>query len=207
MDLGHGSSDSVIIALAATLPVGRVPMKISRETLVLFLILAGVPASAADWPAPVPPLIPGAFAYVPIPSAAVAPDALRVYKVIYDTTRAASKPEQPVDGILLAATNLSALRGQGVAGANTRFALIFHGRAIDGILDNAHYKAKFGVDNPNLAMLAGLKKAGAEIFVCGQMLIATKTDPATLSPDVTIASEAFIVLMTYQNDGYALLQF
>ena len=34
-----------------------------------------------------------------------------------------------------------------------------------------------------------------------------KTDPKTLSSDVTIASDALIVLMTYQNNGYALMSF
>ena len=183
-------------------------MKASSAVLVLLSAAAGITASAAaDWPPPVPPMIPGALGFVPIPGAAVAPDSSHVYKVIFDTTRAAAKPELPADGILFAATDLSALRGQGVAPADTRFALIFHGRAIDAILDNGHYHAKFGVDNPNLAMLAGLKKAGAEIFVCGQSLAATGIDPAVLSPDVTVASEAFIVLITYQNNGYAVLQF
>ena len=47
----------------------------------------------------------------------------------------------------------------------------------------------------------------AEIFVCGQNLAADKIDPKTLSPDVQIATDALIVLMTYQNNGYSLLSF
>ena len=62
-------------------------MNISRETLIIVLALAWVPAGAEEVPAPVPPMIQGAFGYVPIPNAAVAPDTSRVYKVIYDTTR------------------------------------------------------------------------------------------------------------------------
>ena len=183
-------------------------MKASSAVFVLVFASAVITVSAAaDWPPPVPPMISGALGYVPIPGAAVAPDPSHAYKVIFDTTRAAAKPELPAEGILFAATDLSALRGQGVAPVNTRFALIFHGRAIDAILDNAHYQAKFGVDNPNLALLAGLKKEGAEIFVCGQSLAAMRIDPAALSPDVTVASEAFIVLIAYQNNGYAVLQF
>jgi hypothetical protein len=37
---------------------------------------------------------------------------------------------------------------------------------VDGLLDNASYQAKFGVSNPNLAMLSQLRRAGAEILVC-----------------------------------------
>ena len=34
-----------------------------------------------------------------------------------------------------------------------------------------------------------------------------KIDQKTLSPDVTIASEAFLTLIRYQNNGYAVLEF
>lgn len=162
---------------------------------------------AADAPAPAPPMISGALPYVPIPGAVAAPDKSRVYKVIFDVTHASAKPDQPVDGILFAATDLSALRGQGVPARNTKFALIFHGPAVDGLLDHASYRAKFGVDNPNLEMLSALKRAGVEIMACGQFLGAMKIEPGTLSPDVALASEAFLTLITYQNNGYAVLEF
>jgi intracellular sulfur oxidation DsrE/DsrF family protein len=97
-----------------------------------------------------------------------------------------------------------------VAGAplkNGKFVIVFHGAAIDGILDEAHYKTKFGVSNPNLEAIAKLKKAGAELFVCGQNLAFAGIDPKVLTPLVTVASDALIVLMKYENDGYALLSF
>ena len=181
--------------------------------LTLISAFASLALRAADSPAPVPAMISGAFPYVPIPGAAAAPDSSHIYKVIFNVTRAPGNPGQPVDGVLFAATDLSALRGQGVPAPNTRFALIFHGPggptlgAVDGILDNASYRAKFGVDNPNLAMLSALKQAGVEIMVCGQFLGAMKIDPKTLSRDVTVASEAFLTLITYQNNGYAVLEF
>jgi len=85
--------------------------------------------------------------------------------------------------------------------------LIFHGPAVDGLLDNAAYQAKFGVSNPNLAMLSALKRAGADVLVCSQFIGAMKIDPAKLTGDVSFASEAFITLITYQNNGYAVLEF
>jgi intracellular sulfur oxidation DsrE/DsrF family protein len=188
-----------------------------KFVIVVFLTIgwtvAAVSVAAADSPAPIPAMIPGAFPYMPIPGAAAAPDRSHVYKVIFNVTRSAAKPDLPVDGVLFAATDISALRGQGVPATNTKFALIFHGPggtdlgAVDGLLDNASYRRKFGVDNPNLPMLAALKQAGAEILVCGQFLGAMKVDPKTLSPDVAVASEAFLTLISYQNRGYAVLEF
>jgi hypothetical protein len=37
--------------------------------------------------------------------------------------------------------------------------------------------------------------------------VAAKIDPATLSPDVTVAVDALIVLMNYQTKGYALMSY
>jgi intracellular sulfur oxidation DsrE/DsrF family protein len=107
----------------------------------------------------------------------------------------------------MAGSEINALAASGVPAANGKFVIVFHGDAIDGILNEAAYKARFGVSNPNLKVIAALKKAGTKLFVCGQNLAAVGIDPGTLTPDVAIASDALIVLMTYQNDGYALLSF
>ena len=85
--------------------------------------------------------------------------------------------------------------------------IVFHGPAVDGILDDAHYRAKYGRPNPNLNVLSELKKTGVAIYVCGQHLAAENIDPKTISPDVTVASDALIVLMEYENNGYALMSF
>jgi intracellular sulfur oxidation DsrE/DsrF family protein len=186
---------------------GGLHMRYLDKGVSAMLMLATFSTYAADAPAPVPPLIAGALPYVPIAGAVAAPDKGRAYKVIFDVTRAAEQPGRPVDGVLFAATDLSALRGQGVPERNTKFALIFHGPAVDGLLDHAAYRAKFGMDNPNLEMLAALKRAGVEVMACGQYLGAMKIDPSTLSRDVSIAAEAYLTLITYQNNGYALLEF
>jgi len=90
---------------------------------------------------------------------------------------------------------------------NAKFAIVFHGPAVDGILDDQHYKAKFGTTNPNLKPIAEMKKRGVEFFVCGQYLAVEKIDPKTLIPDVQLAADALLVLMQYQNKGYALMSF
>jgi intracellular sulfur oxidation DsrE/DsrF family protein len=182
-------------------------LRYSAIALFMMSLLAAPMADCADAPTPVPAMISGAYPYVPIPGAAAAPDKSRIYKVIFNVTKASAKPEEPVEGVLFAATDLSALRGQSVPTSNTKFALIFHGPAVDGLLDNASYQAKFGVSNPNLAMLSALKRAGAEVLVCSQFIGAMKIDPAKLTPDAALASEAFITLITYQNNGYAVLEF
>jgi intracellular sulfur oxidation DsrE/DsrF family protein len=171
---------------------------------------AGALAAAAltdNWPAPMAPVIPEADGYVAIPNAAVPPLKKRVYRAVFDATRAAEKPAELVPALNMAGSELNALGVVGVPLQNAKFAIVFHGAAIDGILNEDRYKAKFGVSNPNLKVLAAMKKAGVELFVCGQNLATDKIDPRTLCPDVKVASDALIVLIAYQNNGYALLSF
>lgn len=182
----------------------------SRPFLTLAVLAAAmlVPLSAsAAWPPPAAPVIESADGYVAIPNVAIPPDAKRTYRAIYDGTHAADAPNQLLPVLNMAGSELNALGVAGVPLKNARFVIVFHGPAMDGLLDDAHYQAKFHVPNPNLKVLAQLKKTGVKLYVCGQNVAFAGVDPKSLSPDITIASDALIVLMQYQNDGYALLSF
>ena len=174
--------------------------------LVTLVLLAATPV-VAQWSAPRALAIPEADGYVDIPDAAVMPQKMYVYKAIFNATQAADQPTKLVPAVNMAGSELNALAATDVPLKNAKFVVVFHGAAIEGILDETHYKAKFGMSNPNIKVLAELKKAGVQLFVCGQNLAAENIDPATLTADVTVASDALIVLMEYQNKGYALMSF
>jgi len=182
----------------------------TQRTKVLLLATATVAVAGlarAQWPAPVAPAIPEADGYVAIPQAAIPPSPARTYRAVFDATRVADDPKQLLPAVNMAGSELNLLVAAKVPLKNAKFTLVFHGPAVDGILDDAHYKAKYGIANPNLKVLAEFKKAGVELYVCGQHLAFTGIDPKTISPDVTVASDALIVLMTYQSNGYALMSF
>ena len=168
---------------------------------------AAAAATAEEWPPAKAPAVAEADGYVVIPDAAVPPDRGRVYRAVFDATRAADSPGQLVPAVNMAGSELNALAVAGVPSAHTKFVVVFHGPAVDGLLDDAHYRAKFGTANPNLPVLAKLRNLGVELYVCGQHLAFSKIDPATLSKDVRVASDALIVLMAYQGDGFGLLSF
>lgn len=171
------------------------------------LLLATVTAASAEWPPAKSPAVPAADGYVEIPNVALAPMRESKYRAIFDATRPADKATQLVPALNMAGSELNALAAANVPLSNARFAIVFHGSAVDAILDNSHYKAKFGADNPNLKVMAEMKKQGVEFFVCGQYLAGEKIDPRILTPDVTVAADALLVLMQYQNKGYALMSF
>jgi len=176
-------------------------------TSIATCLLSSVSLLQAQWPEPVARVVPQADGYVAIPHAAKAPHKARTYRALFDATQAADAPDHLLPALNMAGSELNALDAAGVPLRRAKFVVVFHGAALDGILDDTHYRSKFGKPNPNLAVLAEMRKAGVELFVCGQNLAFAKIDPATLSPDVTIASDALLVSMQYQNDGYALLSF
>jgi intracellular sulfur oxidation DsrE/DsrF family protein len=181
-----------------------------KSTMVAACLLAFQLASAASavhWPKPVAPVIPQADGYVAIPQAAVMPQRSRVYHAVFNATLPASQPDQIVPALNMAGSELNLLAGAGLSVKNARFVVVFHGGALDAVLDDAHYRAKHRVANPNLPVISALRKAGVELFVCGQNLAFENVDPGAVSADVKIALDALVVLMAYQNDGYALMSF
>lgn len=173
----------------------------------LLLLLATASLALADWPSAKSPAVVAADGYVAIPEVALPPSSANTYRAVFDATHAADKPTQLVPALNMAGSELNALAVAHVPLDKAKFVVVFHGPAVDGLLDEAHYKAKFGHSNPNLAAIATMKKQGVEFFVCGQFVAGEKIDPKTLDPDVTLAADALLVLMEYQNKGYALLSF
>jgi intracellular sulfur oxidation DsrE/DsrF family protein len=172
--------------------------------LILFITVGG---AAAQWPPPKSPAVPAADGYVAIPQAALTPSKESKYHAVFDATHPADTPDHLVPALNMAGSELNALAAVQAPLANAQFVLVFHGPAVSGLLNNDRYRAKFGTDNPNLKVISEMKKAGVEFYVCGQYLSGEKIDPKTLTPDVTIAADALLVLMQYQNKGYALMSF
>jgi intracellular sulfur oxidation DsrE/DsrF family protein len=173
----------------------------------LIILLASAAAALAQWPAPKAPAIPEADGYVEIPNVAAAPTRNSIYRAVFDATRPADKPTALLPALNMAGSELNALAAVNAPVGNAKFAIVFHGPAVNGILDDKHYEAKFRTTNPNLKVIAEMKKRGVEFFVCGQYLASEKIDPKTLTPDVKLAADALLVLMEYQNKGYALMSF
>ena len=169
--------------------------------------LVFVLALGAGWPAAQSPAIPEASGYVHIEGAPFTPTVHDVYKAVFDARAGAGKPTELLPALDMVASEVNALAVEKVPLAHAQFAVVFHGDAIDGILDDAHYKAKFGVRNPNLPVLAKLKAQGTGLYVCGQNLAALDLDPRALAPDVEVASDALLTLIALQQKGYALLSY
>jgi intracellular sulfur oxidation DsrE/DsrF family protein len=177
----------------------------------LFLLSLSTTASGARFagalPPPTPPVITGALPYVAIPGAVAAPDPKRVYKMAFNVEHGSTDPHKPAGGVLMAASLASNLRGEGVPADHVRIAIVAHDPGLSSMLSDAAYRSKFGIANPNLPLLRGLKANGGRVLVCGQYLVELKLPPESLADEVEVGSDAYIVLTTLQNDGYGILAF
>lgn len=173
------------------------------------LLTASIPSAIAKtaWPAPKAPVVQEADGYVEIPGAAVMPKKNRTYKAVFDATREAEAPNEVIPALNMVGSELNLLAVTGVPLKNAKFVVIFRAMAMESLLDDTHYQARHHINNPNLKVIEILKKSGVVLYVCGQNLAYSNIDPASLTPDVVVASDALIALIQFQNDGYALLNY
>lgn len=176
------------------------------KTIVAVFVLAATTAFAAAPPADQRPIASEVSGYIDIPGAALKPDPALTYKVVFEARHGGAKPTDLAPAIDLAAEELNTFVAAHVK--NFKIALVFYSTPADeALLDNVHYRAKFGVDNPNLPLLQKMRAAGVEIYVCGEQLMSDNVDFKWITPDATIANDGLIALIYFQNKGYALLTF
>ncbi len=132
-----------------------------------------------------PLAVPGAAVAKEVPNAKELPDPNMTYKVLFDVSKAATKPDQVNPTLDALARYLNTLDKWGVPPEHRKLAVIFHQTGVQSILNNEVYKERTGKDNPNAALIQNLKKAGVELHVCGQGLLANKIEPNMLLPGIT----------------------
>jgi intracellular sulfur oxidation DsrE/DsrF family protein len=173
--------------------------------LILPSVLSAAPPAESQNPAGngglVYPLIPGYGGLVQLPRAAEQP--VPGARVIFDVTAAAKANE--VNGGLTAVARLLNLYGAaGLTADDVRIAAVLHGEANKATLADKAYAARFHVAaNPNLPLIRDLKKAGVELFVCGQSLHQSGYPIDEVSNEVRVADSAMLVLINKQRGGYA----
>jgi ubiquinone/menaquinone biosynthesis C-methylase UbiE/intracellular sulfur oxidation DsrE/DsrF family protein len=126
-------------------------------------------------------------------------------KVVFDVT-ADANPAAVNKGIERAARLLNLASAAGLKPSDVQITIVLHGDATKSALKDEFYQARFQADrNPNLALIRELKKAGVELFVCGQALNYKGFPPSTVADEVPVADAALSVLINRQQDGFGYL--
>ncbi|MBK8292079.1 MAG: DsrE family protein [Flammeovirgaceae bacterium] len=142
-----------------------------------------------------------------IPYADEKPDPTLDYKIVIEVVSNTDKYDSINWPLFNVARLLNLHVTGGVPKEKIQVVVVIHGGAAFTVMNNEAYKAKYGVDNPNLNLYQELQQAGVKMFVCGQSLIARKIDRLKMVPEVKIATSALTTLTTYQLKGHALLKF
>lgn len=167
-------------------------------------LMAFQPARAADTQFWQNPVIKSEGAIHPLPDAVFQPKRNVTYKALFSVTKGEKDPKKVNGGLAHVARAVNVFASAHVPLKHLKFVVIIHGKAVPAVLDNAHYKEKFGVDNPNLKLISELRAAGVRLAVCGQAVAGYKYKYSWVNPDIKVALSALSTLIVLQHEGYAL---
>jgi len=177
-----------------------------RPLMSVLIALSLLPAAAvaADgfWQTPT---ITGAGRMHPLPQAAYQPDRNATYKVVFGLTKASDKPGEVSPALDRVARTVNLYVGAGVPLDHLKFVAIASGPATPIMLNDEQYRKKYGVANPNLPVIAQLRKAGIDVAVCGQAVAEHDFQYDWVDSQVTLALSALTTISELQQKGYALL--
>jgi len=134
-------------------------------------------------------------------------DTDRVYKVVFDIHNTPEDPSKLNPMINTLARFLNMHKAAGVPIQNMQVAGVFHNKATHDVLDDKGYREKYGVDNPNTALIQKLRETGAQLIVCGQSIHARGVERDKINPSVKVALSAITAILTLEQDGYRLIKF
>lgn len=134
-------------------------------------------------------------------------DTSKIYKVVFDVhdTPEDKTKVNPMLNTLARFLNMHAQAGVPIE--NLKVACVIHNKASHDVLNNEGYRAKFGVENPNVPLLAALKEVGAEVYICGQSVAARGVDRSNLAESVKVGLSAITVILSLESEGYTLIKF
>jgi len=171
-----------------------------RIVLFAAILLATHAVASAQMPAPPVPAAPVAR---DVPGAKELPDKTLTYKILFDAEKGADKPGDVNPTLLTAGRFVNTLVKYGVPADRQKIVVVFHGDATDIIMNNDAYKPSHnGQDNPNVAIIQSLKRAGVDFRVCGQAVMARKIDPKTIQPEIELDLWALTTITTLEMRGW-----
>ena len=153
----------------------------------------------------VSPVIKSTGAIYKIPEAVEKPDPSLHYRIVVDLQTADGGESQ----VTYAMNNLARMINLHAVGGVDGLEVVgvVHSTNTRSILTDEAYMKRYGVPNPNTALIKELVDKGVKIFVCGQSLRARNVDPSEVMAEVGFATAALTVLTTYQLRGFAALRF
>jgi intracellular sulfur oxidation DsrE/DsrF family protein len=172
-----------------------------RKLLACTILLAGLAglsgvAMAQELP------IPGVEPAKDQPGAHEYPDPKLTYKIVFDLADGPATPDKVNPGLRGVAEFINTLAKYNVPASHRMIAVVFHQKSTPAILINDEYRKRYNTDNPDIALVQAMKKAGVDFRVCGQAVLGNHIDPKTIQPEIELDLWAGITIPNLMMRGY-----
>lgn len=151
------------------------------------------------------PRIQGVGGVLAVDAKADMPSTTAMHRLLIDISDDATTPAGINTRLEMAARALNLYAAAGVPDAKVRMAILLHGKATILALSDAVYARKFRHPHPDAELIAQLRAAGVELFVCGQALGHQGFTAADVRPEVRLALSAATKREELQAAGYAMV--
>ena len=184
-------------------------MRVIPKLLAVIAIAACSSAvQAADTPADfwTTPTVQGYGKIHYLPDAAYRPQADQNYRIVFSITSPSKSPESVNVALDHVARTVNLYTAAGVPLDHLKFVAVVSGPATPLVLNDAQYRAAYGVANPNLHLVAELRKAGVAVAVCGQAVAEHEFQYDWVDKAITLSLSALTTVTTLEHQGYSLMQ-
>ena len=176
--------------------------KLSIFAVSVLAALIGLSGSALAQSAQILPL-PDSPVATDIPGARELPDPNIIYKVLFDISKSSPTIDEVNPGLISIARYFNTLAKYGVPADHRKIVIVLHQGGTEMILNSAAFKARNdGHDNPNIAMIRSMKKAGIDFRVCGQAVLGRKIETDTIMPEIELDLWALTTITNLELRGY-----
>jgi intracellular sulfur oxidation DsrE/DsrF family protein len=181
----------------------------NKNIIAAFCAMAAVTATLCsavaqgEEPNWVHPTIKEGGAVVSLPDSGMQPSKSAEYKVVFNVTNGGNN-DKLNPGLDRVARAVNIFTSAGVPMSQLHFVAVIHGPATPSVLDNAHYREKFNMDNPNLKLIDELTRAGVKVVVCGQALANNKFPQDWVYRQVEVTLSAISDVIILEQQGYVM---
>lgn len=141
---------------------------------------------------------------IPVSNVTETPDPNIDYKILFEVTT--NNPDSTAKNINSSLDEVARVINlhvaSGIPAKRILPVIVVHAAALNALKTNDAYQKKYKTDNPNLQLIADLRKMGATFIACGQAMEFFEVKKEDLLPDVKVSLTAQTVLTHYQLKGY-----
>ncbi|MGB1655786.1 MAG: DsrE family protein [Longimicrobiales bacterium] len=166
---------------------------------------ASAPQAASGNQASTGPVVNAGGPTYPVPNPTFETPMDRQFKAVFELRAPAGSPDRPNQNLNTMARYLNMHVRAGVPHENVRVAGVVHGGAALELLQDEHYRAAHGVDNPNKVVIAEVLAGGGQLILCGQTAGRLGISADQLLPGVQLGLSAMTAMTVLQQDGYQVI--